>query len=89
MKQFSRLFFSMAVALGMATPALAHTAHAPDDAVIGNGSPGSCTNAALATALLAGGSITFNCGPNPLTISTTEKVVLANAALDGGGKITL
>jgi len=89
MKQFSRLFFSMAVALGMATPALAHTAHAPDDAVIGNGSPGSCTNAALATALLAGGSITFNCGPNPLTISITEKVVLANAALDGGGKITL
>ncbi|WP_086663290.1 hypothetical protein, partial [Lentzea kentuckyensis] len=41
-------------------------------------------------AVAAGGIITFNCGPNPLTIpmAATAKV-RAKVVLDGGGRITL
>ena len=35
--------------------------------VVGNGTPSSCTEAALNTALAGGGSVTFNCG-GPKTI---------------------
>jgi hypothetical protein len=58
--------------------------------VVGNGTPASCTEAALDTALTGGGLITFNCGPNPLTILlTSQKNLLANTTLDGGNLITL
>lgn len=65
------------------------------NAVVGNGSPASCTeaafDAALATASNGGGVITFNCGPNPVTISFTvaKTVVLGNVTIDGGGRIVL
>ena len=36
--------------------------------VVGSGTPGSCTDAALTTALAGGGTVTFNCGANPVTI---------------------
>ena len=60
------------------------------DQVVGDGSAASCTEAALATALAAGGTIVFDCGPDPVTIPlTTEQFVTHDTVLDGGGMITL
>nr|WP_230417117.1 hypothetical protein [Micromonospora tarapacensis] len=61
---------------------------------IGNGSPASCTSTAVVRAIAAGGIITFDCGPDPVTIqmAATAKVRNANGpkvVLDGGGKVTL
>jgi hypothetical protein len=61
--------------------------------VVGDGSPGSCTSAAVVQAVAEGGIITFSCGPNPVTITmtATAKVVNTHAltVIDGGGKVTL
>ncbi len=62
--------------------------------VVGAGTPASCTSAAVVEAVAAGGIITFDCGPAPVTITmaATAKVVNANGpdvVLDGGGKVTL
>lgn len=58
--------------------------------VVGNGTAGSCTEGALDSALSGGGSVTFNCGPNPLTITFSgPKTITANTTIDGGGLITL
>ena len=62
--------------------------------VIGDGTPASCTSAAVVAAVAAGGIITFSCGPDPVTITmrATAKVRNANGpviVLDGGGKVTL
>lgn len=51
---------------------------------VGNGTPGSCTEAALNTALTGGGSVYFNCGSSPITITlTSEKLISANTTIDG------
>ena len=39
--------------------------------MIGNGSPGGCTSAAVVRAVAEGGVITFDCGPGPVTIRMT------------------
>jgi hypothetical protein len=53
--------------------------------VIGNGTPGSCTETAFATAFNAGGSITFNCGAAPVTITLTSRyTVTVDTLIDGG-----
>lgn len=58
--------------------------------VVGDGTPGSCDEDAFDDALLNGGSVTFDCGPNPVTIYlTTEKELEEDTAIDGGGLITL
>jgi hypothetical protein len=62
--------------------------------VIGNGTPASCTSDAVVSAVAAGGIITFNCGPAPVTITMTETAKIVNAngpriVLDGGGRVTL
>jgi hypothetical protein len=64
------------------------------DRVIGNGTPQSCTSAAVVAAVAQGGIITFNCGPDPLTITMTETAKIVNdtgpeIVIDGGGLITL
>jgi len=52
--------------------------------IVGDGTPGSCTEAALNTALSNGGNVYFNCGSNPHTIRvTSEKVISANTLIDG------
>ncbi|KAB1930699.1 hypothetical protein F8271_27570 [Micromonospora sp. ALFpr18c] len=61
---------------------------------VGTGTPASCTSAAVVKAVAAGGIITFNCGPAPVTITmaATAKVRNANGpkvVLDGGGTVTL
>ncbi|MEH1056117.1 hypothetical protein V6U89_12985 [Micromonospora sp. CPCC 206171] len=61
---------------------------------VGTGTPASCTSDAVVRAVAAGGIITFDCGPDPVTIrmKATAKVrnkVGARIVLDGGGKVTL
>lgn len=56
---------------------------------VGDGTAGSCTEQAFTNALAGGGTITFDCGSNPLTIVlTSQKTIAANTGIDGGGKIT-
>jgi hypothetical protein len=61
--------------------------------VIGNGTPASCTSAAVVRDVAAGGIIAFDCGPKPATIvmSATARVIKTRrlVVLDGGGLITL
>jgi hypothetical protein len=61
--------------------------------VIGDGRPASCTSAAVVRAVAAGGIITFDCGPLPVTIvmTSTARVVKTRhlVVLDGGGLVTL
>jgi hypothetical protein len=63
------------------------------DHVIGNGTPASCTSAAVTAAVAAGGVITFSCGPSPVTITMTAAATVPASSrlvvLDGGGKVTL
>ncbi len=63
---------------------------AAQDAVVGNGTPASCTESAFDTALAGGGLITFQCGLPLVTIHiTSEKVIAISTSIDGGGRITL
>jgi hypothetical protein len=66
------------------------TAH--PDHVIGNGTPASCTSAAVVATVALGGIITFDCGPSPVTITMTATAEIVNGSqivIDGGGKVTL
>jgi hypothetical protein len=61
--------------------------------VVGTGTPASCTSRAVVRAVARGGTITFACGPAPVTIAMkrTAKVVNTSSrvVLDGGGLVTL
>lgn len=62
--------------------------------VIGNGTPASCTGDAVVQGVARGGVITFNCGPDPVTITLTKPAKIVNTTgpkivIDGGGKVTL
>ena len=60
------------------------------DHVVGDGTAASCTEAALRVAATAGGTITFDCGADPVTITVGGTIVFADeSVLDGGGKVTL
>ena len=72
---------------------------APEDVsspttVVGDGTPASCSGAAVVAAVAKGGVITFDCGPDPLTITLEETAKIFNdkgpkIVIDGGDKITL
>jgi hypothetical protein len=71
---------------------LADSSH--PDHVVGDGTPASCTGAAVVAAVAMGGVITFDCGPDPITITLTEPARVVNDAspdvvIDGGGLVTL
>ena len=77
-----------------AVPAAAQAAVAGrPDHVIGDGTPASCTSAAVIAAVAAGGVITFSCGPALVTITMTAAATVPASShlvvLDGGGKVTL
>jgi hypothetical protein len=61
--------------------------------VIGDGTPANCTSEAVVDAVAAGGIITFDCGPAPITIVLTQTAKMVNAhadvVIDGGGLVTL
>jgi hypothetical protein len=49
-----------------------------------------CTEAELISKLAGGGTVTFDCGANPVTIPLNSRLIInANTTLDGGNKITL
>jgi len=57
--------------------------------VVGSGTPGSCTEAALDAALAGGGLVTFSCGAAPVTIVFQGTKVIESVAttIQGGGRI--
>jgi hypothetical protein len=60
--------------------------------VVGTGTPESCTEAALRTAVAGGGVITFNCGAGTKTISITSPLVAPtdrDTTIDGNDRIVL
>lgn len=67
--------------------------------VVGDGTPVSCSGAAVVAAVWNDGNpvnrVTFNCGTAPITIPLTESIRIPNApdgastVIDGGGKVTL
>lgn len=63
------------------------------DRVVGTGAPAGCTSGAVVDAVALGGVITFDCGPDPLTIVLTETAKVVNTSpivvIDGGGLVTL
>lgn len=84
-----RFMLTLIALMAMATlPALPARA-APK--IVGDGAPGSCTEASLRAALAGGGSISFNCGGAPLTITVSApfEITAPETTIDGGGLITL
>lgn len=64
------------------------------DNVVGDGTPESCTGQAVIDAVAAGGVITFDCGPEPITITLDAPAKVFNDSsdrivIDGGGLVTL
>lgn len=64
------------------------------DTVVGDGTPQSCTSDAVVDAVAGGGVITFDCGPDPVTIELRETAKIVNdtgpeIVIDGGGKVAL
>jgi hypothetical protein len=62
--------------------------------VVGDGTAASCTGNAVIAAVAAGGVITFDCGPDPVTITLDRPAKIVNntgpeIVIDGGGKVTL
>jgi hypothetical protein len=62
--------------------------------VVGDGTPQSCTSARVVEAVAGGGVITFNCGPDPVTIVLEQTAKVFNntgpkIVIDGGGLVTL
>lgn len=66
--------------------------------IVGDGTPGSCTEGAFKAAINLGGVITFKCGAAPVTITLTSPAIINNIAgadmlgdttIDGGNLVTL
>ncbi|MFI9818725.1 hypothetical protein [Saccharothrix variisporea] len=62
--------------------------------VVGTGTSASCTSDAVAEAVAGGGVITFDCGPEHVTVVLDETVRIRNdkardIVIDGGGLVTL
>lgn len=63
------------------------------DTVVGSGTPASCTSKAVVGAVAEGGSISFDCGPKPVTIAMQRTAKVLNTSsrvvINGGGLVTL
>jgi hypothetical protein len=64
------------------------------DHVVGSGTPASCSADAFIAAVALGGKITFDCGPDPVTITLDRPAKVVNDAdpdvvIDGGNRVTL
>jgi len=64
------------------------------DRVVGTGTPESCTAEAFIDAVAQGGVVTFDCGPDPVTITLDRPAKVFNdtgpeIVIDGGGLVTL
>src|SRR5690606_19476145 len=61
---------------------------------VGDGTPESCTSDAFVEAVEGGGVLTFDCGPDPVTITLDRTAKVVNDAseevvIDGGALVTL
>jgi hypothetical protein len=85
----------LAVALALCPSASAAVAvdTSRPDRWVGDGTPGSCTSAAVVRAVAKGGIIRFSCGPHPVRIELQETAKVVNTSrrvvLDGRGLVTL
>ncbi len=75
-------------------PAAAAVDSSNSDSVIGTGSATSCTSTAVVAAVALGGVITFDCGPDPITIEMASTIKVFNdtgpeIVIDGGDLVTL
>ncbi|WP_110516460.1 right-handed parallel beta-helix repeat-containing protein [Herpetosiphon llansteffanensis] len=92
-----KIFLSGLIVLGLAQLWQSQPV-AADSVVVGTGTPASCTEAAFDAGLAQlypgeqapGGTLSFNCGPNPHTIVlSSQKFLHDGSVIDGGSKITL
>jgi Right handed beta helix region len=90
------LALTAAVLTVVPTAATSYAEPAPRAAahrVVGHGTPASCTAKAFRRAVAKGGVITFDCGPDPVTIVMDQQAEVHNTSakvvIDGGGKVTL
>lgn len=77
---------------GVCTPPLSPSDTSSAVATVGDGTPGSCTEAALRAAVTAYGTVKFNCGAAPATISIGSTIAVPTSrdtVIDGENKITL
>ena len=80
------------VAGGVCSPPVGAIDTASTSPSVGDGTPGSCTEAALRAAIASRAVVTFNCGPSPVTIPVAAQISVPtdrNTVIDGGGKVTL
>ncbi|WP_217923317.1 hypothetical protein [Miltoncostaea oceani] len=81
------------VAAALAALAAGAAADAATAAQVGRGTPASCTSAAVEGAVARGGTVTFDCGPAPVTIVMRRTAKVRNTSrtvvIDGGGLVTL
>ena len=90
MKTSKISFGTIIVLLSIIFVQFAHPSTAYAAGKVGTGTPESCTEAALDTALSGGGIVNFDCGPDPVTITVTSaKEISIDTQIDGGGKITI
>jgi hypothetical protein len=83
-------FLRVAATIALAAAALCGAAGpASGDAVVGSGSPASCTETALNDALASGGVIEFDCGGAATIVLSAVKIVAADTRLEGADRITL
>lgn len=86
----------LAGVLGLLPALVGVASRAMAGGLVGNGTPASCTEAALDAALVGGGSVSFRCGLNPTTITITSYKMISTPTrkvpatiIDGGGRIIL
>lgn len=88
-RKFLRFTMPLLFFLGLLGYSAIQSWAAPQDMVVGNGTPISCDSNTLSAALIEDGAITFNCGPNPHTIVADTYVINGAITIDGGDLVTL
>src|SRR5689334_1234552 len=83
------LFRIVAMLLVARSPLLVDANIARAAAVVGDGTPSSCTEAALTAALAGGGTVTFQCGGPKTILILSEKQIAQDTIVDGSDAITL
>lgn len=86
---FKRIGGVMGLGLVMVYGFLALMSPAYASGVVGDGTPGSCTEAAFAAVFNSGGLVTFNCGTEPVTITLGSRYSNPSVIIDGGDLVTL
>jgi predicted outer membrane repeat protein len=84
-RTFCVVLFPLVAAVGVMLAAQA----APVGGVVGTGTSGSCTEAALRAKMAGGGTVSFNCGSSATILVLQSLVITQATTLNGDNKITL